>query len=86
MLWQRYAHVFAGQFCACGLECPNRASQKPRTIPVEIFKTKMRGWGVRFTKRVAKGQVLGFYTGFVKYLFICFLNGHNLMRALFTKS
>jgi histone-lysine N-methyltransferase SUV39H len=31
--------------CRCGPKCKNRLVQKGRTVPLEIFKTKMRGFG-----------------------------------------
>ena len=31
--------------CACSTECPNRVVERGRTIPLEIFRTKDRGWG-----------------------------------------
>lgn len=43
--------------------CPNRVAQQPRDVPVEIFKTNDRGWGVRAPVDVERGKVLGIYTG-----------------------
>lgn len=31
--------------CACSLQCPNRVVERGRTIPLQIFRTKDRGWG-----------------------------------------
>ncbi|KAF8914363.1 hypothetical protein CPB84DRAFT_1742137 [Gymnopilus junonius] len=45
--------------------CDNRVSQRPRDVPIEIFKTASYGWGVRPTVNVQKGKVLGIYTGLV---------------------
>lgn len=31
--------------CSCRSSCPNRVVERGRTIPLEIFRTKDRGWG-----------------------------------------
>ncbi|KAJ7801788.1 hypothetical protein B0H14DRAFT_3155381, partial [Mycena olivaceomarginata] len=49
--------------CSCRSRCINRVTQCPRQIPIEIFKTAKRGWGVRATEALVRGQVLGIYTG-----------------------
>ncbi|KAJ7869478.1 hypothetical protein B0H14DRAFT_2727320 [Mycena olivaceomarginata] len=51
--------------CSCQSRCINRVTQCPRQIPIEIFKTAKRGWGVRTTVSLVRGQVLGIYTGFL---------------------
>jgi histone-lysine N-methyltransferase SUV39H len=33
------------QGCSCSTVCPNRVVERGRTIPLEIFRTKDRGWG-----------------------------------------
>jgi histone-lysine N-methyltransferase SUV39H len=53
------------QNCSCGSICPNRVAQKPRDVPLQIFKTKHRGWGVRTPKALPKGKVIGIFTGSV---------------------
>ncbi|KAJ7850471.1 hypothetical protein B0H13DRAFT_1644489, partial [Mycena leptocephala] len=50
--------------CACPTSCFNRVAQRPRRIPIEIFKTEKRGWGVRTSNALVRGQVLGLYTGY----------------------
>ncbi|KAF5321761.1 hypothetical protein D9619_000580 [Psilocybe cf. subviscida] len=56
--------IECNKYCNCGpSSCPNRVSQKPRNVPIEIFKTDERGWGVRSSVHVKKGKVLGVYTG-----------------------
>ncbi|KAJ7067077.1 hypothetical protein C8F01DRAFT_1120173 [Mycena amicta] len=50
-------------YCACSMDCGNRVAQRPRIVPIEIFKTQFCGWGVRSSGDVRKGQVLGLYTG-----------------------
>nr|GAT51820.1 SET-domain-containing protein [Mycena chlorophos] len=49
--------------CSCGPNCINRVAQRPRQIPIQIIKTRERGWGVRCPVPLPKGKVLGLYTG-----------------------
>ncbi|KAG9053195.1 hypothetical protein FS842_008534 [Serendipita sp. 407] len=50
--------------CNCDLwQCKNRVAQRPRDVPLEIFKTRRSGWGVRATQPIAKGKVIGVFTG-----------------------
>lgn len=39
-------------------------------MPIEIFKTKSKGWGVRATKNIKRGKVMGIYTGLISF-YIC---------------
>ncbi|KAF8958465.1 hypothetical protein BDZ97DRAFT_1841573, partial [Flammula alnicola] len=56
--------IECNKLCSCSLyECNNRVSQRPRDVPIEIFKTLRRGWGVRSTIDIIRGKVLGIYTG-----------------------
>ncbi|KAF8066959.1 hypothetical protein FPV67DRAFT_1417027, partial [Lyophyllum atratum] len=51
-------------YCQCDRRtCPNRVAQQPRDVPVAIFKTDDRGWGVQSPVDVERGKVLGIYTG-----------------------
>ncbi|KAI0029307.1 hypothetical protein K488DRAFT_88844 [Vararia minispora EC-137] len=46
----------------------NKVSQEPRDVSLEIFKTRNnRGWGVRATKKLQKGWVIGIATGKLKF-------------------
>lgn len=49
--------------CACGPDCPNRVVERGRQIPLQIFRTKTRGWGVRSTVDIKKGQFVDKYMG-----------------------
>ncbi|KAG6908280.1 hypothetical protein DXG01_005381 [Tephrocybe rancida] len=50
--------------CSCDPQkCPNRVAQQPRDVPIEVFKTPDRGWGVRSPMPIHRGKVLGIYTG-----------------------
>jgi len=50
--------------CACSKEtCPNRVVERGRTVPLQIFRTENRGWGVRCPMHIKKGQFVDRYLG-----------------------
>ncbi|KAI1504523.1 SET domain-containing protein [Biscogniauxia marginata] len=49
--------------CACGQDCPNRVVERGRKVPLQIFRTANRGWGVRSTVDIKKGQFVDKYMG-----------------------
>ncbi|KAG8888844.1 hypothetical protein FRB98_006630 [Tulasnella sp. 332] len=49
--------------CSCSANCPNRTSQRPRDVPLEVFKTQKCGWGIRTPIALPKGKVVGVFTG-----------------------
>ncbi|KAF9654250.1 SET domain-containing protein [Thelephora ganbajun] len=49
--------------CSCDETCRTRVAQKPRKIPLQVFKTSHCGWGVRPAVRVLKGTLIGLYSG-----------------------
>ncbi|CDO70933.1 hypothetical protein BN946_scf184829.g41 [Trametes cinnabarina] len=49
--------------CTCSERCPNRVAQLPRDTPIEVFRTRNRGWGARATVPLVRGKVVGIYTG-----------------------
>ncbi|ODN88757.1 hypothetical protein L198_06559 [Cryptococcus wingfieldii CBS 7118] len=54
-----------GETCGCPPECINRVVQRgrsPRT-QVELFKTELKGWGVRAGSDIPKGTFIGTYAG-----------------------
>lgn len=56
--------IECNKLCHCNPHtCPNRVAQKPRDIPIEIFKTMNCGWGARSPVYVSRGKVLGIYVG-----------------------
>lgn len=55
--------IECGDLCECGSECLNRVSQGRKEIPLCLFKTKDRGWGVRPLANVPKGTFLLEYVG-----------------------
>ncbi|KAI1275277.1 SET domain-containing protein [Xylaria sp. FL0933] len=49
--------------CVCSLDCSNRVVEKGRKLPLQIFRTENRGWGVRSTVDIKKGQFVDKYMG-----------------------
>lgn len=49
--------------CSCGPDCLNRVSQKPSQIPICLFKTESRGWGIKAMSDVEKGRFIIEYAG-----------------------
>ncbi|KAL9231170.1 hypothetical protein vseg_006427 [Gypsophila vaccaria] len=52
-----------GPFCNCPPSCPNRVSQHGMKLPLEIFKTESRGWGVRCLSSISSGSFICEYIG-----------------------
>lgn len=49
--------------CPCDSRCGNRVVQNGRRIPLEIFKTRTKGWGLRSTISIPKGTFVDEYVG-----------------------
>jgi len=49
--------------CACGSNCKTRNVQHGRQVPLEIFKTMNRGWGLRCLEDLHQGQFIDTYVG-----------------------
>jgi histone-lysine N-methyltransferase SUV39H len=49
--------------CSCSPQCPNRVVERGRTVPLQIFRTENRGWGVRSTVDIRRGQFVDKYLG-----------------------
>ncbi|KAK9144655.1 hypothetical protein Sjap_004558 [Stephania japonica] len=52
-----------GPSCKCPPSCPNRVSQNGISFQLEIFKTELRGWGVRSIDSIPSGSFICEYTG-----------------------
>ncbi|XP_016515082.2 histone-lysine N-methyltransferase, H3 lysine-9 specific SUVH5-like [Nicotiana tabacum] len=52
-----------GPLCKCPPSCYNRVSQHGIKIPLEIFKTDTRGWGVRAVTSISSGTFICEYAG-----------------------
>jgi hypothetical protein len=55
--------IECGDSCKCGIGCINRVSQRQKEIPLCLFKTKNRGWGVRAGVNIPKGTFILEYVG-----------------------
>lgn len=55
--------VECGEMCKCSKKCINRLTQRKKEIPLCIFKTKDRGWGVKAVTKIAKGSFIAEYVG-----------------------
>ncbi|KAK1246057.1 hypothetical protein MKX07_005126 [Trichoderma sp. CBMAI-0711] len=49
--------------CSCSMSCPNRVVERGRTVPLQIFRTHDRGWGVHAQAAIKKGQFVDRYYG-----------------------
>lgn len=49
--------------CGCSSSCTNRVVQKGRTVDVDLYKTKERGWGLRARSFIPEGTYLSVYAG-----------------------
>ncbi|EPS42847.1 hypothetical protein H072_3188 [Dactylellina haptotyla CBS 200.50] len=58
-----YAIHECNQNCACNHRCPNKVVLKGRQIPLEIFKTENKGWGLRCPVDLKAGQFIDRYVG-----------------------
>ncbi|XAR70531.1 Histone-lysine N-methyltransferase [Bertholletia excelsa] len=52
-----------GPSCKCPSSCYNRVTQHGINIQLEIFKTELRGWGVRALTSIASGSFICEYIG-----------------------
>ncbi|XP_022738989.1 LOW QUALITY PROTEIN: histone-lysine N-methyltransferase, H3 lysine-9 specific SUVH5-like [Durio zibethinus] len=55
--------IECGPCCKCFTSCINRVSQRGIRFPLEIFKTKTKGWGVRSRSWIPCGSFICEYTG-----------------------
>ena len=51
------------ELCTCASFCKSRLVQKGRTVPLEIFRTENRGWGLRCLLPLRRGQFVDTYRG-----------------------
>ncbi|KAK8878787.1 Histone-lysine N-methyltransferase H3 lysine-9 specific dim-5 [Apiospora arundinis] len=49
--------------CACGPDCPNRVVERGRKLPLQVFRTEDRGWGVKSPVDIKTGQFIDRYLG-----------------------
>ncbi len=63
ILHSREAIYECHEGCKCSLDCPNRVVERGRTVPLQIFRTEDRGWGVRCPVDIKQGQFVDRYLG-----------------------
>lgn len=63
LLSQGTAIYECNQTCECSTKCRNRIVQKGRVMPLQVFKTKGKGWGVRSNQAIPKGTFVEEYIG-----------------------
>ncbi|KAI8641720.1 hypothetical protein BD408DRAFT_417809 [Parasitella parasitica] len=51
------------QSCECGPRCKNRVVQRGRKIPLQVYKTKNKGWAVRSLQFIPRGTFIEEYIG-----------------------
>ncbi|KAI9766075.1 MAG: hypothetical protein M1840_006782 [Geoglossum simile] len=59
----RMAIFECNSLCNCDDNCKNKLVQWGRTVPLEIFKTSNRGWGLRCPVDLRKGDFIDVYKG-----------------------
>lgn len=60
---QRYPIYECNENCNCGKVCKSRLVQKGRRVPLTIFKTANRGWGVYCNEDLVLGEFIDVYLG-----------------------
>ncbi|XVF08538.1 hypothetical protein REPUB_Repub07fG0011500 [Reevesia pubescens] len=55
--------IECGPSCKCFTSCINRVSQRGIRFPLEVFKTKTKGWGVRSQSFIPSGGFICEYIG-----------------------
>ncbi|XP_066913327.1 histone-lysine N-methyltransferase EHMT2-like [Clytia hemisphaerica] len=49
--------------CSCWSYCPNRVAQKGIRFPLQVFKTRTKGWGLRTLTPITQGSFILSYIG-----------------------
>ncbi|KAK9465388.1 hypothetical protein V1512DRAFT_266219 [Lipomyces arxii] len=49
--------------CSCPLECRNRVTQQPRSLELQLFYSKLKGWGLRSPRMILGGTFVLTYPG-----------------------
>lgn len=60
---QRHPIYECNENCNCGKVCKSRLVQKGRRVPLTIFKTPNRGWGVYCNETLVTGEFIDTYLG-----------------------
>lgn len=49
--------------CRCSHTCLNRVAQQPLSVKLQLYKTLMKGWGIRCLHDVPQGSFICIYAG-----------------------
>ncbi|KAJ9051537.1 hypothetical protein DSO57_1003886 [Entomophthora muscae] len=60
---RNYAVYECNMNCSCPKTCPNRIIQRGRSVKLQIFRTSLKGWGVRALERIPKGHFIAEFVG-----------------------
>lgn len=60
---QRHPVYECNPNCNCGPRCKSRLVQKGRKVPLTIFRTENRGWGVYCNEDLVQGEFIDTYLG-----------------------
>ncbi|VDP15479.1 unnamed protein product [Heligmosomoides polygyrus] len=55
--------MMCGQACGCDDSCPSAYLKEERQIPLVLFNTRHKGWGVLTPVKIPAGTFLGLYAG-----------------------
>jgi [histone H3]-lysine9 N-trimethyltransferase SUV39H len=55
--------IECNDLCSCGPNCLNRVSQQRNNVPLCLFKTETRGWGIKAATNIKKGTFILEYVG-----------------------
>ncbi|PIO72278.1 hypothetical protein TELCIR_05797 [Teladorsagia circumcincta] len=55
--------MMCGQACGCDDSCPSTYLREERQVPLVLFNTKSKGWGVLAPVKIPAGTFLGLYAG-----------------------
>lgn len=63
--WARRCEILecSDDHCSCGPDCLNRVVQRGRTLPLQIFLTRLCGFGIRSSCDIVQGQFIDTYLG-----------------------
>ncbi|CAJ0600510.1 unnamed protein product [Cylicocyclus nassatus] len=62
---QRGSIMMCGQACGCNDSCPSAYLKAERQIPLVLFHTRFKGWGVFAPVEIPAGTFLGLYAGHI---------------------
>ncbi|EYB97391.1 hypothetical protein Y032_0141g2243 [Ancylostoma ceylanicum] len=62
---EKGAVMICGQACGCNDSCPSSYLKKERQVPLVLFHTRYKGWGVLTPVEIPAGTFVGLYTGHI---------------------